>query len=73
MSLNHVEVLILVETVLLSIHPTIPLHPILRYCYNSTAHCPLLQCLRTTSAILAGVYYLVVSSFKCEGKIVAMT
>ena len=43
-------------------------------CYNSRAHCPLLQCLRTTSAILAGTHsYFVVSSFKCEGKIVAMT
>jgi hypothetical protein len=38
-------------------------------CYNSSVHCPLLQCLRTTSAILAGAhYYFVVSSFKCEGK-----
>ena len=38
-------------------------------CYNSRAHCPLLQCLRTTSAILAGARsYFVVSSFKCEGK-----
>ena len=37
-------------------------------CYNSRAHCPLLQCLRTTSAILAGAHsYFVVSSFKCEG------
>ena len=41
--------------------------------YNSRAHYPLLQYLRT-SAILAGAHsYLVVSSFKCEGKIVAMT
>ena len=33
--------------------------------YNSRAHCPLLQCLRTTSAILAGAHsYFVVSSFK---------
>ena len=37
--------------------------------FNSRAHCPLLQCLRTTSAILAGTHcYFVVSSFKCEGK-----
>ena len=40
-------------------------------CYNSRAHCPLLQCLRTTSAILAGVLsYFVVTSFKREGKLV---
>ena len=42
------------------------------YCtlyYNSRVHCPLLQCLCTTSAILAGAHsYFVVSSFKCEGK-----
>ena len=38
-------------------------------CYNSRAHCPLLQCLRTTSAILADAHsYFVVSSFKCERK-----
>ena len=37
-------------------------------CYNSRAHCPLLQCLRTTSAIQAGAHScFVVSSFKCEG------
>ena len=37
-------------------------------CYNR-AHCPLLQCLNTISAILAGAHsYFVVSSFKCEGK-----
>ena len=37
-------------------------------CYNSRAHCPLLQCLRTTSAILAGAHpYFVESSFKYEG------
>ena len=37
--------------------------------FNSIAHCPLLQCLRTTSVILAGVHsYFVVSSFKFEGK-----
>ena len=42
-------------------------------CYNSRAHCPLLQSLCTTSAILAGAhYYFVVPSFKCEGKIVAI-
>ena len=36
--------------------------------YNSRAYCPLLQCLCTTSAILAGTHsYFVVSSFKCEG------
>ena len=36
-------------------------------CYNR-AHCPLLLCLRTTSAILSGAYsYFVVLSFKCEG------
>ena len=42
------------------------------YCpffYNSRAHCSLLQCLRTASAILAGAHsYFVVSSFKFEGK-----
>jgi len=38
-------------------------------CYNSRDHCPLLQCLRTTSAILAGAQpYFVVSLFKCEGE-----
>ena len=38
-------------------------------CYKRTAHCPLLKCLHTTSAILAGPHsYLVVSSFKCEWK-----
>ena len=38
-------------------------------CYNSIDHCPLLQCLHTTSAILAGANsYFVVSLFKCEGK-----
>ena len=43
-------------------------------CYNSRANCPLLQYLRSTSAILADAHsYFVVSSFKCEGKIVAMT
>ena len=43
-------------------------------CYNSRAHCPLLQCLRTTSAILADAHSCFeVSSFKCEGKIVTMT
>ena len=37
--------------------------------YNSRAHCPLLQCLHTTSPILAGVHsYFAVSSFKCEGE-----
>ena len=37
-------------------------------CYNSRAHCPLLQCLCTTRAILAGANsYFVVSAFKCEG------
>ena len=37
--------------------------------YNSRAHCLLLQCLLSTSAILAGAYsYFVVSSFKCERK-----
>ena len=37
--------------------------------YNSRAHCPLLQFLRTTSAILAGAnYYFVKSLFKCEGR-----
>ena len=37
--------------------------------YNIRAHCPQLQCLHTTSAILAGSHsYFVVSSFKCEGK-----
>ena len=42
------------------------------YCplgYNSRAHCPILQCLRTISVILAGAHsYFVVQSFKCEGK-----
>ena len=34
-------------------------------CYNSSAHCPLLLCIRTTSAILAGAHsYFVVSSFR---------
>jgi hypothetical protein len=38
-------------------------------CYNSRTHCPLLQCLCTTSATLAGAHtYFMVSSFKCEGK-----
>ena len=38
-------------------------------CYNSRAHCSLLQCLRITSAILASTHsYFVISSFKCEGK-----
>ena len=42
-------------------------HPL---CYNSRAQCPLLQCLHTTSARLAGAHsYFVISSFKCEGKI----
>ena len=36
-------------------------------CYNSRVHSPLLQPLRTTSAILAGAHYFAVS-FKCEGK-----
>ena len=37
-------------------------------CCNSRAHCPLLQCLRT-SVILADAHsYFVVSSFKSEGK-----
>ena len=37
-------------------------------CYSSRPHCLLRQCLRTTSAILAGVHsYFAVSSFKCEG------
>jgi hypothetical protein len=39
-------------------------------CYYSRALCPLLQCLRTTSAILASAHsYFVVSSFKCVEKI----
>jgi Cytochrome b subunit of the bc complex len=38
-------------------------------CYDRSSHCSLLQCLRTTSAILAGAhYYFVGSSFKCEWK-----
>ena len=38
-------------------------------CYNSRTHCSLLQCLRTSSAILAGAHsYFVLSSFKWEGK-----
>ena len=38
-------------------------------CYNSRAHCPRLQCLCTTTAILADANsYFMVSSFKCEGK-----
>jgi hypothetical protein len=41
--------------------------------YNSIAPCPLLQCLGT-SGILAGAHsYFMVSSFKCEEKIAAMT
>ena len=37
-------------------------------CYNSRAHCPLLQFLHTTSAILPGAHSnFVVSSFKCDG------
>ena len=43
-------------------------------CYNSRAHCLVLQYLRTTSAILAGAHsYCVVSSFKCEGEILVVT
>ena len=38
-------------------------------CYESIAHCPLLQYLRTTSAIVTGAHsYFAVSSLKCEGK-----
>ena len=38
-------------------------------CYNSRAHCPLMQCLRTTSAKQTGAHsYFLVLSFKCEGK-----
>jgi hypothetical protein len=37
-------------------------------CYNSRAHYPLLQFLRTTSAILAGAHSYFVVSFKCEGE-----
>ena len=38
-------------------------------CYNSRTHCPLQQCLHTTSAIIAGTHsYFVLSSFKCEGQ-----
>ena len=38
-------------------------------CYNSRAHCPLLQCPHTTSAILPGAHsYFVVSLFKYERK-----
>jgi hypothetical protein len=33
-------------------------------CYDSRAHCPLLQCLRTASAILAGAHSYFVVSFK---------
>ena len=37
--------------------------------YNSRAHCPLQQCLRTTSATLAGPHsYVVISLFKREQK-----
>ena len=37
-------------------------------CNNSRLHCPLLQCLRTTSAILAGAHsYFVVSSLNVKG------
>ena len=46
------------------------MHPV---CYNGRAHSPLLKCLCTTSAILAGAHYYFVVSFKCEGKIVDMT
>ena len=42
--------------------------------YNSRVHWFLLQFLRTASPILARAHsYFVVSSFKCEGEIVAMT
>ena len=37
-------------------------------CYNSRAHCPLLQHLHTTSAKLDGAHSYFVVSFKCEGK-----
>ena len=38
-------------------------------CYNSRGHCPLRQCLHTTSVILAGALsHFVVSSFKYEGE-----
>ena len=38
-------------------------------CYNSRPYCPLLQCLRTTSTILAGAHFnFVISTFKCEWK-----
>ena len=37
-------------------------------CYNSRAHCPLFECLRTTSTMLAGAHSYFVVSFKCEGK-----
>ena len=37
-------------------------------CYNSRAHCPLLQCLCMTSAIVAGAHSYFVGSFKCEEK-----
>ena len=37
---------------------------------ENTTVSPLLQCLRTTSAILAGTHsYFEVSSFTCEGKL----
>ena len=36
-------------------------------CYNSRAYCPLLQCLRTRSAIIAGEHSYFVGSFKWEG------
>ena len=49
-------------------------HPLFMMYNNSRAHCPLLQFLHTTNAIIADAHsYFVVSSFKCEGKMVAMT
>ena len=39
----------------------------LSLCYSSIANCPVLQCLCTTSAILAGAHSYFVVSFKCEG------
>ena len=37
-------------------------------CYKIRPHCPLLQCPRTTSAILAGAHSYFISSFKYEEK-----
>ena len=61
-------------TVLVELHPfyamlDVQLNFYYPLCYYSRAHCSLLQCLCTTSAILADThFYFVVSLFKYEGK-----